>query len=325
MPCLVHTFPPALALWFAGMCSKVHAKIFCKSLGVLAAALRRAVNQAAVLTRRQLLVNLEITSKDPSYLWFLQWMEAQKKAPPALATSLSGRLAARMKSHDLAVETSTVLEPSGGQTVTFNLVPGPGRHFFRYNRAWFQVERERDSKMMDLNVGVPFETVKITTLSRDRWMFPQLLAEARELGKAARSGRTVIYTAWATEWRPFGQPRPRRLLESVVLDRGIKDRIVDDVRAFMGRGQWYAERGIPYRRGYLLHGPPGSGKSSFIQALAGSLHLNIAILNLSERGLTDDKLNHLLANAPEQTILLLEDIDAAFGGREKTSEDGFAA
>lgn len=57
--------------------------------------------------------------------------------------------------------------------------------------------------------------------------------------------------------------------------------------------------GIPYRRGYLLHGPPGCGKSSFITALAGELQLGICVLNLSERGLTDDRLNHLLALAPE--------------------------
>ena len=81
--------------------------------------------------------------------------------------------------------------------------------------------------------------------------------------------------------------------------------------------------GIPYRRGYLLHGPPGSGKSSFIQALAGSLEYDISILNLSERGLTDDKLNHLLANAPDRSIMLLEDVDAAFSGREQNEEQGF--
>jgi mitochondrial chaperone BCS1 len=80
--------------------------------------------------------------------------------------------------------------------------------------------------------------------------------------------------------------------------------------------------GIPYRRGYLLHGPPGSGKTSFIQALAGSLSYNICILNLSERGLTDDKLNHLLGLAPERSFILLEDVDAAFNKRVQTSEDG---
>ncbi|KAJ2705067.1 Complex III assembly protein translocase and chaperone, partial [Coemansia spiralis] len=83
---------------------------------------------------------------------------------------------------------------------------------------------------------------------------------------------------------------------------------------------WYDDRGIPYRRGYLLHGPPGSGKTSFIQALAGELGYNICILNLSERGLTDDRLGHLLTVAPERSLLLLEDIDAAFGRARQLSE-----
>ena len=73
--------------------------------------------------------------------------------------------------------------------------------------------------------------------------------------------------------------------------------------------------GIPYRRGYLLYGPPGSGKSSFIQALAG-VEYNICILNLAELGLTDDWLNHLMSNAPQQSIILLEDIDAAFNPKQ---------
>ncbi len=94
-----------------------------------------------------------------------------------------------------------------------------------------------------------------------------------------------------------------------------------------GSGRSADERvsGIPYRRGYLLHGPPGSGKTSFIQALAGALSYNICLLNLSERGLTDDKLNHLLGLAPERSFILLEDIDAAFNKRVQTSEDGWVS
>lgn len=44
------------------------------------------------------------------------------------------------------------------------------------------------------------------------------------------------------------------------------------------------------------------------------------MLNLSDRGLTDDRLNHLMAVAPAQSIVLLEDIDAVFASREFTSE-----
>lgn len=80
--------------------------------------------------------------------------------------------------------------------------------------------------------------------------------------------------------------------------------------------------GIPYRRGYLFYGPPGSGKSSYIQALAGALNYNLCVLNLSERGLADDKLIHLLSLVPERSFVLMEDVDAAFNKRVQTSEDG---
>lgn len=106
-----------------------------------------------------------------------------------------------------------------------------------------QVQRERDGKMMDLTSGTPWETVKLTTLSRDRRYFPALLGEAQQLAKASQVGKMIIYTAWGPEWRPFGQPRAKRLLESVILDTGIKERIVSDIQQFMSRGKWYAERG----------------------------------------------------------------------------------
>jgi chaperone BCS1 len=44
---------------------------------------------------------------------------------------------------------------------------------------------------------------------------------------------------------------------------------------------------------------------------------------LSERGLTDDRLNHLLSNVPERSIMLLEDIDAAFTKRTQSDHQGY--
>jgi BCS1 N terminal len=110
--------------------------------------------------------------------------------------------------------------------------------------------------MMDLTSGTPWETVTLTALSRDRALFPRLLAEARELAKAFQVGKTVIYTAWGPEWRPFGQPRQRRLLESVVLDKGVKERIVKDVKDFMRRGKWYSDRGQSVRPTFLPRSSP---------------------------------------------------------------------
>ena len=44
------------------------------------------------------------------------------------------------------------------------------------------------------------------------------------------------------------------------------------------------------------------------------------MLNLSDRGLSDDRLNHLLSVAPQQSIILLEDVDAAFVSREDSPQ-----
>ncbi len=254
--------------------------------------------------------------------------------PLTIASSGASISPVRILSHELSVETNYTPHASAstpnaqaaerGQA-RFSLVPGPGTHWFRYRGVWMRLTRERDGKMVDLSTGAPWETVTLTTLFAYAHLFPQLLDEARQLALASTEGKTVIYTSWGPEWRPFGQPRRTRELGSVVLGKGKKEGIVNDVKRFLQRDRWYAERGIPYRRGYLLHGAPGSGKSSFITALAGHLDFNICLLNLSERGLTDDKLNHLLSNAPDRSILLLEDVDAAFLGRQQAAEDGYQA
>ncbi|MBN3280413.1 BCS1 protein, partial [Polyodon spathula] len=202
--------------------------------------------------------------------------------------------------------------------------PYPAIHTFnyiRYQRKWIRVERTREKQMIDLHTGTPWESVTFTALGRDRQIFFNLLQEARELALKQQEGRTVMYTAMGSEWRPFGCPRRRRPMTSVILERGLAEKIVDDVKDFIGNPKWYADRGIPYRRGYLLHGPPGCGKSSFITALAGKLEYSICLMSLSDRSLSDDRLNHLLSVAPEQSIILLEDVDAAFVSRELATEN----
>ena len=52
-----------------------------------------------------------------------------------------------------------------------------------------------------------------------------------------------MYTALGADWKQFGYPRKRRPLNSVVLDRGVAESILADIKEFIGNPQWYTDRG----------------------------------------------------------------------------------
>jgi len=97
--------------------------------------------------------------------------------------------------------------------------------------------------MVDIKKGSPWESVTLTTLSRDRDVFSEVLNEARQMAIDSQDGKTVVYTCWGLEWKQFGQPRRKRTLSSVILDQGVKERIVSDVKDFLGSSRYYYERG----------------------------------------------------------------------------------
>ncbi|KAK7169370.1 hypothetical protein R3I93_005365 [Phoxinus phoxinus] len=268
-------------------------------IGTALAVARKGAQVGMIFFRRHYMITLEVPSRDKSYHWLLSWITKHAK-----------------HTQHLSVETSYMQHESGRVHTQFDFHPSPGNHIIWYGRKWIRVERTREKQMVDLHTGTPWESVTFTALGRDRQIFFSILQEARELALKQEDGRTVMYTALGAEWRPFGFPRRRRPLSSVVLENGVAERIVDDVKEFIGNPKWYTDRGIPYRRGYLLYGPPGCGKSSFITALAGELGYSICLMSLSDRSLSDDRLNHLLSVAPQQSIILLEDVDAAFVSRD---------
>lgn len=277
-------------------------------LGSSLAILRSTSIKVSQLVYKQLIVDLEITSRDKSYQWFLNWLSKQR----------------RVHSRHLTVNTKYLQYDNGSITTKFSLVPGLGKHWIIYNNCLLSITRERSNRMIDMANSAPYETIKLTTLFRDKFVFHRILNEAKEMAIKDTKGKIVLFTSFGADWRKFGQPKLKRSMNSVVLDKGIQDSIWNDIQDFLSNSKWYIQRGIPYRRGYLLYGPPGSGKTSFIQALAGSMDYNICILNLSEMNLTDDRLNHLMNNLPQRSILLLEDIDAAFDKRlQSDGKDGY--
>ena len=103
--------------------------------------------------------------------------------------------------------------------------------------------------------------------------------------------------------------RNKRHLKSLILKKDQKERLIEDINLFICSEDWYNDRDIPYRRGYLLYGYPGTGKTSFFKGLSNQLNRHIHCLNLNEIS-SDAELIDLLKDIDYQkTILVIEDID----------------
>ncbi|KAJ3209116.1 hypothetical protein HK099_008572 [Clydaea vesicula] len=292
-------------------------------LGFGAAIFRKGMSQTYKILQKKYIISMEIPSKDPSFPWVLDFLSKNELKNKMLKKNKSNFLfkLKPLPPNKLSVNTDFIKRENGSTSHSFNLNPGIGSYFSQYNGKYFFVERTREAKMIDLKNGSPWETLTLTTLSMDKDIFLNILEDAKKEASLNETGKLVLYTSWGVDWKQFGLPKRKRNFDSVVLDNNIAENLLMDVKNFLKNGSWYFKRGIPYRRGYLLHGPPGSGKTSFIQALAGELDYNICLLNLSERGMTDDKLAHLLNQVPPRSFVLLEDIDAAFPARSEATEN----
>jgi chaperone BCS1 len=194
--------------------------------------------------------------------------------------------------------------------------PAQGRHYFWYHGRLLMLERryEQSGARWVLNN----EKLYLSCLGRNPSILHKLLSDAQHKFVERDGSRTIIYrgqrgsSGSSFDWCRC-MSRPPRPLDTVILDNTQKHAFLADIEDYLERGtaEWYAEHGIPYRRGYLLSGPPGTGKSSLCFAVAGKLGLKIYLLNLSSRALDEDNLYSLFSELPRRCILLVEDVDTS--------------
>ena len=208
--------------------------------------------------------------------------------------------------------------------------PADGTHLFRYKNRFLAFNRSKEDKGA-IFFGTQSERIHISCLGRNGTILKELVEEAQIAYLEQDGDRTVIYRA--SQKGQGGEPdwqrcmsRPPRPLSTVVLDDVQKQAVIKDVKEYLNplTRRWYSNRGIPYRRGYLLHGPPGTGKTSLCFAMAGLLHLKIYVVSLNSRSLTEDGLAALFQSLPLRCIVLMEDIDAA-GLTSNRTEGGDAS
>jgi ATPases of the AAA+ class len=90
---------------------------------------------------------------------------------------------------------------------------------------------------------------------------------------------------------------------------------MEEFQKWLASEAWFTQRRVPWRRGWLLHGEPGTGKTSFVRALAQLADLPIFSFDLSSLSNEEmvEKWLNMLESVP--CVALMEDIDAVFDGR----------
>ncbi|ORX92083.1 P-loop containing nucleoside triphosphate hydrolase protein, partial [Basidiobolus meristosporus CBS 931.73] len=102
-------------------------------------------------------------------------------------------------------------------------------------------------------------------------------------------------------------------LDAVSLERCNEDLLKLDLEAFLNDKDFYQQLGLPYRRGILLYGRPGTGKTSLVNAIASELSRDLYMINLKEID-SDASLNAIFNSIPPNQIIVVEDCDTQSRG-----------
>lgn len=247
-------------------------------LGVITYTLKSIPLKILGFLRRYATVSITLNNQNESFHYFLNWIAENKNVESFRTTRVSNGTYGH-----------------GKTTVSLGL----GGHYMMFQKIPIKVGRYIDSH----EGARTKETVTITTIGFSQKRLHELVKKTIP----ERVDNLSVYLFEDGSWRKETD-LPKRSWDSVILKKGQKERILRFIDDFKNSKDWYDDMGISYQTGIILEGPPGTGKSSFIKALANKLNMNLAFIKTGL--LTDITFQQALARLPKNTIVLMEDFDS---------------
>ena len=207
-------------------------------------------------------------------------------------------------------------QPVGSRVLSkqpgLELSPGYGHHWFWYRRRPFRVDFYRSE---DTRGWTPkrSELLIFRTVGRNQAVLMAFVIEIASCHRKNQQVQSCLYV-YSEYWERV-EGYTARLLDSVILKTGERERLVADIEKFKASKSRYHHLGVPYHRGYLLYGPPGTGKTSLVSFVAGKFAMSIYAINLTD--FNDRTLMKAMNDVPQGSIVLFEDADCMMASKAR--------
>lgn len=113
-----------------------------------------------------------------------------------------------------------------------------------------------------------------------------------------------------------------RSKETLFIEEGQYSKLLKKIKNFNEQKtrDIYERLNIPYKLNILLHGPPGCGKTSFIEIIASELKRDIRFMQITPK-ITDEQFSSAISSLGDMDILVCEDIDCLFVERKNSDTE----
>eukprot|EP01117_Protostelium_nocturnum_P017693 TRINITY_DN7249_c0_g1_i1.p1 TRINITY_DN7249_c0_g1~~TRINITY_DN7249_c0_g1_i1.p1 ORF type:complete len:456 (+),score=146.47 TRINITY_DN7249_c0_g1_i1:162-1529(+) len=277
-------------------------------IGGIVATISMAYSQLYDYMYKRFVVSLEVTNDHPSFHWLQRWIEKQS------FFSDTRNVAIKEINYN---EDLIAMNMDNNIVQPIEFAPASGDHYFIYKGKYIWMTKSIQNRMDREDK----RTIVLRSFDSSTNNLQEIMEECRAMEIERLKSTVVVMNPQDVYWNHTTH-KTKRSMHSVVLDSAMKESILTDISTFLSSKTWYVERGLPYRRGYLFHGPPGCGKSSILLALAGHFGLNLCCFSASK--MDDGQLISLLQNVPPRSAVLMEDVDCIFSGRKQEDFKGIS-